>query len=80
MRVRFFAGAAAAAGVDEEEVPLPPGASVGDLLEELGRRHGPELLRVLAACSFLVAGTAAGREGILTGRDDVDVLPPFAGG
>lgn len=81
VRVRYFAGARAAAGVDEETVELPPRATVGDLVADLAARHGDGLTRVLTACSFLLDGVAVrDRTTGLPDGSGVDVLPPFAGG
>jgi sulfur-carrier protein len=77
--VRFFAGAAAAAGREEEKVPLPPGTSVGDLVAVLSRRS-PDLARVLAASSYLLDGVASRPEDVVPPGRTLDVLPPFAGG
>lgn len=78
--VRYFAGARAAAGTPEEAIGLPPGATVGGLVETLVGQHGPDLARVLTACSFLVDEVAGGPERALRDGSRVDVLPPFAGG
>ncbi|WP_432486621.1 MoaD/ThiS family protein [Kineococcus sp. SYSU DK018] len=78
--VRYFAGAAAAAGVEEESVELPPGATVADLAAAVGGARGADLTRVLAACSFLLDGVTAERTDPLPAGAVVDVLPPFAGG
>lgn len=79
--MRYFAGARAAAGVSEESLRLPAGASVGDALAEVSRRHGEALARVLTASSFLVDGVAVRDRGArLSGGVELDVLPPFAGG
>jgi sulfur-carrier protein len=78
--VRYFAGASAAAGVEEEAVVLPPGATVAALADALADRHGLALARVLASCTFLVDEVAGNRERSLDGAHQVDVLPPFAGG
>lgn len=100
--VRFFAGAAEAAGAEELSLPVPAeGIAVVDLLAELPRlvrkqqstaespddNHddagaaAPSLERVCARSSFLVNGVRAQPE---TARvhpgDQLDVLPPFAGG
>jgi molybdopterin converting factor small subunit len=76
--VRYFAGAKAAAGTAEEQVPA---ADLGTLLEELAGRHGGALRRVLDVASFLVNGSAwRDREAPLPAGCTVDVLPPFAGG
>ncbi|WP_432491164.1 MoaD/ThiS family protein [Kineococcus gypseus] len=80
MGVRYFAGAAEAAGVEEERVALPTGATLADLLAALGAARGPALARVLAACTFLLDGVGAERGDPLPAGAVVDVLPPFAGG
>lgn len=75
--VRYFAGAAEAAGRREEQ--LPTTATAGELKAVLVERYGEPMRRVLASGSFLIDGVVS--------RDDarplgarVDVLPPFAGG
>jgi sulfur-carrier protein len=81
VRVRYFAGARGAVGVNEETVSTPADATVRDLVTELGGRHGEKLTRVLTACSFLLDGVAV--RDLSTALPDgscVDVLPPFAGG
>ena len=54
--VRFWAAARAAAGVAEEQVSA---ATLAELVQQLGERHGPALARVLSYCSFVVDGTPA---------------------
>jgi sulfur-carrier protein len=78
--VRFFAGARAAAGVDEEKLTLIDPATVGTLIEALSDRFGADLVRVLAASSFIVDEIAAKPDRVLPDGARVDVLPPFAGG
>jgi sulfur-carrier protein len=78
--VRYFAGAAAAAGRDAEGVDLAAGSRVIDLATVLGGRHGVELTRVLTACSFLLDEIAGPVDRLLHDGAQVDVLPPFAGG
>ncbi|HET9654023.1 MAG TPA: MoaD/ThiS family protein [Kineosporiaceae bacterium] len=78
--VRYFAGARAAAGTEEEAVSLPAPATVAGLVEVLVGRHGSGLARVLAACTFLVDEVAGGPERPLRDGTRIDVLPPFAGG
>ncbi|NGX06552.1 MoaD/ThiS family protein [Mycobacteroides franklinii] len=80
IRIRYFAAAAAAAGLQEESVELPAGASFDDLTRHLATK-GPELERVLARCSFLYDGVAVrDRSSRPESGSVVDVLPPFAGG
>ena len=80
LTVRYFAGAGAAAGLDEEVVEVPDGVTVDALAALLGQRHGDRLGRVLASSTFLVDEVPGGRERQLAGARQVDVLPPFAGG
>jgi molybdopterin synthase sulfur carrier subunit len=79
--VRYFAGAKAAAGTRGEDVTLPEGATVDDLVAALAADHGEALTRVLAAASFLLDEVAVrDRTVVLAPGAVVDVLPPFAGG
>ncbi len=79
--VRYFAAARAAAGVESERVELQEGAGVADALDEVSRRHGDELTRVLARCSFLLDSVAVrDRSAPVPSGAELDVLPPFAGG
>jgi sulfur-carrier protein len=77
--VRYFAGARAAAGVAEQQ--LPDGLDLERVLKEITVDRGGELGRVLLSASFLVDGLAwhDHRADIPAGAT-VDVLPPFAGG
>ncbi|SHJ34225.1 Molybdopterin converting factor, small subunit [Tessaracoccus bendigoensis DSM 12906] len=79
MRVRFFAGAAEAAGVDELVV-ADAGQTGHDLVTVLaeGNQRLGEVLRV---SSLLADGArVADLSAPLGVVDRVDVLPPFAGG
>jgi len=80
LTVRYFAGASAAAGLEEELVEVPDAATVEVLADVLAERHGGGLARVLKSSSFLVDEVPGGRERLLAGARLVDVLPPFAGG
>lgn len=76
--VRYFAGAAEAAGADEEQID---GASVGEVLDAARRTHGDKLADVLERCSILHAGRYVDDESTpVSASDTIDVLPPFAGG
>ena len=77
--VRYFAGAAAAAGVEEERLPVPAGTTLAGLVERLEAR-GPDLAKVLAASSYLLDAVSARPEDVLADGVVLDVLPPFAGG
>jgi len=75
--VRYWAGARAAAGVDEEVL-----AGVGTVDDLVGRllAERPGLAGVLPVCSVLVSGRASTGEDPVPPGSVVEVLPPFAGG
>lgn len=77
--VRYYAAAAEAAGRQEEVVPFPPAATVGDLKAYLLETYGDAMSRVLASASFLADARISRDDTRLLGLA-VDVLPPFAGG
>lgn len=75
--VRYFAGAAEAAGVDSEEVAA---ATRGDLRAALLGRHA-RLAGVLDRCALLADGVRLDDDAApVPAGATVDVLPPFAGG
>ncbi len=76
-RVRYFAAAAEAAGVDTEAIEAE---TVGDLRARMIAAHGADLERVLTRCALLVDGVRRDDDTSLADVDGVDVLPPFAGG
>ena len=81
VRLRFFASARAATGLDEQSVSLPAGSTIAQTLARVTAAPGQPLERVLARCSFLVNSVSTtDRETVLGDGDTVDVLPPFAGG
>ncbi|MEU1971033.1 MoaD/ThiS family protein [Microbacterium sp. NPDC019599] len=75
-RVRYFAAAAEATGLDVEERPE---ATLGALRRAVASDH-PGLGGILPRCAVLVGGARVGDETPLGSDDLVDVLPPFAGG
>ena len=75
--VRYWAGARAAAGVDDERVPAVP--TVGELTDRLAAAH-PALEAVLPVCSVLVGGRASAGEDPVPPEAVIEILPPFAGG
>ncbi len=90
MDVRFFAAAAAAAGVEEQRIDVAALGTftLGDLSQFLvdsypssASSHTPPLAEVLTRCSFLVNEVSTRDLNVaLSPGDVVDVLPPFAGG
>ncbi len=80
VRVRYFAGACAAVGIEEESLPVPHDYTLADLRRELAVRH-PRLAPVLQVATLLVDQVAVVDPGArIGGASQVDVLPPFAGG
>ena len=62
LTVRYFAGASAAAGLEEELVEVPDAATVEVLAGVLAERHGGGLARVLDV-EFVPCGRGSGRPG-----------------
>lgn len=79
VRVRFFAGARAAAGTPQTDAPVHAGDRVGDVLARL-EADRPALARVVPACSFLLDGVSARADSPVGAAAELDVLPPFSGG
>lgn len=86
VNVRYWAAARAAAGVAEEALPVTGPVTLGELLELVLARHdhAPALAKVLAVCSVMVAGrqlrTGDPALAVVRPGDEVEFLPPFAGG
>lgn len=77
--VRFFAGAAERAGVNEEQ--YADVTDLADLRARITQRRGPKMAALLANCSFLANGQlVADPTAPFEGTVRMDVLPPFAGG
>ena len=78
VEVRFFAGAAEAAGA--ESLSVTGVATVAALVDRLGEGN-ERLAAVLGVSSLLADGVrVSDRSAGLDGVARVDVLPPFAGG
>lgn len=93
LRVRYWAGAAQAAGCDEETLALgardarpdAPGASqprtlTGQDVRALVVAAHPGIEPVLARCSLLHAGRRLADDAPVDIHESVEVLPPFVGG
>lgn len=74
--LRYWAAAQAATGVPEETYPA---GSIEEILEAARSRH-PELERVLAVATILRDGRVVRARDAVRAGDEVEVLPPFAGG
>lgn len=80
MLIRFFAGAAEAAGVPERSLDVASTATGADVVAALTAER-PELAKVLACSTLLVDGVRlTDRLAVIGDADLLDVLPPFAGG
>ncbi len=78
MQVNFYAAAADAAGLRQQDVAGP--LSTTQLISRLAELR-PELSRVLTRCSILVDGRQVAEPTAPLPVDArIDVLPPFAGG
>lgn len=77
--VRYFAAATEAAGREQEQITLETDLTLGALRDELLRRYGAAMARVMRSGSFLVDGTVRRELSVPVG-ETVDILPPFAGG
>jgi sulfur-carrier protein len=84
--VRYWAAARAAAGTEQDELPVSDGATLADVLTGVLALHAdrPRLTDVVAMCSVLVGDRPVGATdpalvGLRAG-DVVELLPPFAGG
>lgn len=81
VRVRYWAGAEAAAGVQAEDLDVT-GASpvtVGQVREAVLGAH-PAMGDVLARCSALADGLRLDDDAVVAEGVTVELLPPFAGG
>ncbi|MCS3442710.1 MoaD/ThiS family protein [Microbacterium phyllosphaerae] len=76
VRVRYFAAAAEAAGVDAEERGE---SSLEELRAAVVAEH-PALADILPRCAVMVDGVRSDDDRSLADAQLIDVLPPFAGG
>lgn len=77
MNVRLFAALREIAGDAHVEAS---GKTVGDVVDELGRRYGERFAQIAAVGSFVVNGERATRETPIAEGDEVALLPPVSGG
>lgn len=79
MEVRYFAGAAEAAGVDSLEIDAA-GLTADEVVAQLADGN-ERLAKVLHVSALLADGARiSNRDDDLSGVASLDVLPPFAGG
>ncbi|NNG20749.1 MoaD/ThiS family protein [Naumannella sp. ID2617S] len=80
VQIRYWAGAAAAAGVEEETIAAE---TLADALTTARETRGAALGKVLSVSSLLVDGQRQRPDQLdrpLTAPTRLEVLPPFAGG
>lgn len=75
-RVRYFAAAAEAAGVDAEE----RGENTLEEFRAAVVAEHPALADILPRCAVMVDGVRSDDDRSLADAQLIDVLPPFAGG
>ncbi|MGC5615398.1 MoaD/ThiS family protein [Georgenia sp. Z1491] len=78
--VRFFAGAAEAAGTGVRTVEVPAGATVGTVVAALREDADERLTKVLDVATWLLDGRRTQDSAPVPAGATVDCLPPFAGG
>lgn len=77
VRVRLYAAARAAVGIAELEVAP---ASAEEILRQISDSN-PQARRVFSLCSILVGGEVRHDLSLqVAAGEEMDVLPPFAGG
>jgi molybdopterin converting factor small subunit len=78
-RVRYWAGARAAAHIDEETVDAE---TLSDVLTAVRNEHGTPMTRLLGISVLLVDGVkVAAQDDVVVGPDTlIEILPPYAGG
>ncbi|GAA2737763.1 MoaD/ThiS family protein [Pedococcus aerophilus] len=74
--VRYWAGARAAAGTEQDVVS---GGTVAEAVAAVTDLH-PALEPIAAVSTLLLDGRAVGRDAALADGSVLEVLPPFAGG
>ena len=83
--LRYWASARAAAGTDTDTVEVDGPVSLADLLARARQAHDtPRFREVLACCAVMVGDrpvtTSEPSEVVVRPGENVEFLPPFAGG
>jgi molybdopterin converting factor small subunit len=78
VRVLLFASYADTLGLDSIELSFDGPASVSDALQRIRALPGGELLPPKPMCALNL--THVGQDALLSGGDELAVLPPLAGG
>lgn len=77
--VHLFAIAKDLAGCDLVVFEIDDAKSAGELLRELGRMH-PALEPLLPSCRLAVADQYVPDDFVITGEQEVSLIPPVSGG
>jgi MoaE-MoaD fusion protein len=79
VRLRLFGALSERAGIAEETVDLPDGATTGDVLASVADRY-PSVVGLLPRVAVAVNFEVASADAPLADDDEVGLLPPVAGG
>jgi MoaD family protein len=77
VKVRLFAALRELAGANEVDAE---GATAAEVIDALATRYGERFEKIARAGSVVVDGERARGDTVLTGSEDVAVLPPVSGG
>lgn len=77
VRVRLFAALRELAGSNQVEAE---GSTVGEIVDALAVRFGDRFERIARSGSVVVDGERATHDQVLTGAEQVALLPPVSGG
>lgn len=85
IRVRYWAAARSAAGVDGDELPVTGPISLAEVVNRVAKLHpGTRLLDVIGVCSVLLGDRPVSTEDPsdlqVPPGSTLEFLPPFAGG
>ena len=79
IRVLFFGVLKEITGKSADQVEVPEGSTVADLLKSYGK-HAPQLEKMLSSTALAVNEHYAAPETKLNANDEVALLPPVSGG
>lgn len=79
VRIRYFASLREAAGLADEALDLPEGATAGEARALVAERH-PALAAPLASCMAAINQRYVAAETPLSEHDELVFIPPLGGG
>jgi molybdopterin synthase catalytic subunit len=77
--VRFFAVVRDRAGISQMELKLDSGTTVARAAEAIGQQL-PQLKAMMPRVAFAVNQTYVDRDTVLSGGDELALIPPVSGG